>query len=150
MAKELEATEKMLSLEQKMSMAQTAHSQFEQAYQLVVAINGFRWRVTRRGMSLANYCAKGSISVTPAEQVQPLRMRLSELEQRLREQQEAERLLADFCKRQGKNFDIDELEALHQELEARIASLSDSVSNAREERMALRRSRNSCSLAFRV
>lgn len=89
-------------------------------------------------MSLANYCAKGSISVT-AEQVQPLRMRLSELEQRLREQQEAERLLADFCKRQGKNFDIDELEALHQELEARIASLSDSVSNAREERMALRR-----------
>ena len=61
-----------------------------------------------------------------------------ELEQRLREQQEAERLLADFCKRQGKNFDIDELEALHQELEARIASLSDSVSNAREERMALR------------
>lgn len=37
-----------------------------------------------------------------AEQVQPLRMRLNELEQRLREQQEAERLLAEFCKRQGK------------------------------------------------
>lgn len=73
-----------------------------------------------------------------AEQVQPLRMRLSELEQRLREQQEAERLLAEFCKRQGKNFDIDELEALHQELEARIASLSDSVSSASEQRMALR------------
>ncbi len=31
---------KKCSLEQKMSMAQTAHSQFEQAYQLVVAING--------------------------------------------------------------------------------------------------------------
>ncbi|SQB20608.1 cell division protein MukB [Citrobacter koseri] len=45
-------------------------------------------------------------------------MRLSELEQRLREQQEAERLLAEFCKRQGKHFDIDELEALHQELES--------------------------------
>ncbi|WP_265936955.1 hypothetical protein [Klebsiella pneumoniae] len=42
-AKEQEATEKMLSLEQKMSVAQTAHSQFEQAYQLVAAING-RWR----------------------------------------------------------------------------------------------------------
>ncbi len=39
-AKEQEATEKMLSLEQKMSVAQTAHSQFEQAYQLVAAING--------------------------------------------------------------------------------------------------------------
>ncbi|WP_190321649.1 hypothetical protein, partial [Enterobacter hormaechei] len=33
-AKEQEATEKLLSLEQKMSVAQTAHSQFEQAYQL--------------------------------------------------------------------------------------------------------------------
>ena len=31
---------KKLSLEQKMSVAQTAHSQFEQAYQLVAAING--------------------------------------------------------------------------------------------------------------
>lgn len=137
-AKELEATEKMLSLEQKMSMAQTAHSQFEQAYQLVVAINGplarnEAWDVARELLR------EGVDQRHLAEQVQPLRMRLSELEQRLREQQEAERLLADFCKRQGKNFDIDELEALHQELEARIASLSDSVSNAREERMALRR-----------
>ncbi|MFR0169066.1 chromosome partition protein MukB, partial [Escherichia coli] len=136
-AKELEATEKMLSLEQKMSMAQTAHSQFEQAYQLVVAINGplarnEAWDVARELLR------EGVDQRHLAEQVQPLRMRLSELEQRLREQQEAERLLADFCKRQGKNFDIDELEALHQELEARIASLSDSVSNAREERMALR------------
>ncbi|PZT61995.1 chromosome partition protein MukB [Escherichia coli] len=136
-AKELEATEKMLSLEQKMSMAQTAHSQFEQAYQLVVAINGplarnEAWDVARELLR------EGVDQRHLAEQVQPLRMRLSELEQRLREQQEAERLLADFCKRQGKNFDIDELEALHQELEARIASLSDSVSNAREVRMALR------------
>ncbi|WP_080212244.1 chromosome partition protein MukB [Salmonella enterica] len=123
-AKEQEATEKLLSLEQKMSVAQTAHSQFEQAYQLVAAINGplarsEAWDVAR-------------------ELLQPLRMRLSELEQRLREQQEAERLLAEFCKRQGKNFDIDELEALHQELEARIASLSESVSSASEQRMALR------------
>ncbi len=39
-AKELEATEKLLSLDQKLSVAQTAHSQFEQAYQLVAAING--------------------------------------------------------------------------------------------------------------
>jgi chromosome partition protein MukB len=39
-AKEQEATEKLLSLDQRMSVAQTAHSQFEQAYQLVVAING--------------------------------------------------------------------------------------------------------------
>ncbi|MEE3603643.1 hypothetical protein QO158_29985, partial [Pseudomonas aeruginosa] len=42
------------------------------------------------------------------------------------------------CKRQGKRYDIDDLETLHQELEARIASLADSVSNAQEQRMALR------------
>jgi chromosome condensin MukBEF ATPase and DNA-binding subunit MukB len=35
------------------------------------------------------------------------------------------------------SYDIDELEALHQELEARIAALSDSVS-ASEQRMTLR------------
>lgn len=45
-AKEQEATEKMLSLEQKMSVAQTAHSQFEQAYQLVAAITA-RWRAMK-------------------------------------------------------------------------------------------------------
>ncbi|MGF7444803.1 chromosome partition protein MukB, partial [Klebsiella michiganensis] len=73
-----------------------------------------------------------------AEQAHGLRSRLTELEQRLREQQDAERQLNEFCKRQGKRYDIDELEALHQELEARIASLSDSVSTASERRMTLR------------
>lgn len=135
--KEQEATEKLLSLEQKMSVAQTAHSQFEQAYQLVAAINGSLAR--SEAWDVARELLRDGVNQRHlAEQVQPLRMRLSELEQRLREQQEAERLLAEFCKRQGKNFDIDELEALHQELEARIASLSDSVSSASEQRMALR------------
>ncbi|MCS5931530.1 hypothetical protein LNQ03_06125 [Klebsiella pneumoniae subsp. pneumoniae] len=69
-----------------------------------------------------------------AEQAQGLRSRLNEREQRLREQQDAERQLAEFCKRQGKRYDIDDLETLHQELEARIASLADSVSNAQEQR----------------
>jgi len=136
-AKEQEATEKLLNLDQKMSVAQSAHSQFEQAYQLVASINGplaraEAWEVARELLR------DGVNQRHLAEQVQPLRMRLNELEQRLREQQEAERLLAEFCKRQGKRVDIDDLEALHQELEARIASLSDSVSNAQEQRMALR------------
>lgn len=55
-AKEQEATEKMLSLEQKMSVAQTAHSQFEQAYQLVAAINGPLAR-NEAGTWRANCCA---------------------------------------------------------------------------------------------
>lgn len=136
-AKEQEATEKMLSLEQKMSVAQTAHSQFEQAYQLVAAINGPLARNEARDVA-RELLRDGVNQRHQAEQAQGLRSRLNELEQRLREQQDAERQLAEFCKRQGKRYDIDDLETLHQELEARIASLADSVSNAQEQRMALR------------
>ncbi|VED52339.1 cell division protein MukB [Raoultella terrigena] len=136
-AKEQEATEKMLSLEQKMSVAQTAHGQFEQAFQLVVAINGplarnEAWNVARELLR------DGVNQRHHAEQAAGLRSRLTELEQRLREQQEAERQLNEFCKRQGKRYDIDRLETLHEELEARIASLSDGVSSASEQRMTLR------------
>ena len=134
-AKEQEATEKMLSLEQKMSVAQTAHSQFEQAYQLVAAINGPLAR--NEAWDVARELLRDGVNQRhQAEQAQGLRSRLNELEQRLREQQDAERQLAEFCKRQGKRYDIDDLETLHQELEARIASLADSVSNAQEQRMA--------------
>lgn len=136
-AKEQEATEKMLSLEQKMSVAQTAHSQFEQAYQLVAAINGPLAR--NEAWDVARELLRDGVNQRhQAEQAQGLRSRLNELEQRLREQQDAERQLAEFCKRQGKRYDIDDLETLHQELEARIASLADSVSNAQEQRMTLR------------
>lgn len=136
-AKDQEATEKLLSLEQKMSVAQTAHSQFEQAYQLVTAISGQvsrseAWDVAR------DLLREASSQRHHADQANSLRGRLNELEQRLREQQEAERMLADFCKRQGKSFEPDELEALHHEYEERIASLSESVSQAGEQRVALR------------
>jgi len=136
-AKEQEATEKLLTLEQKMSVAQTAHSQFEHAYQLVAAISGpvsrsEAWEAARELLRDSN----NQRHLT--EQVQPLRMRLNELEQRLREQQEAERLLADFCKRQGKQFDPEDLETLHEELEERIATLQQGVSEASEQRVSLR------------
>jgi len=136
-AKEQEATERLLSLEQKISVAQTAHKQFEQAFQLVEAINGplargDAWDIGRELLR------DGVNQRHLAEQAQPLRARLSELEQRLREQQDAERLLAEFCKRQGRHYDVDELETLHQTLEARIADLSDNVSTAHEKRMHLR------------
>ncbi|EOC1068555.1 chromosome partition protein MukB [Cronobacter malonaticus] len=136
-AKEQEATERLLSLEQKMSVAQTAHSQFEQAYQLVASINGPVSRAEAWGVA-RELLRDASQQRHLAEQVQPLRMRLSELEQRLREQQDAERLLAEFCKRQGKEYEPEDLEALNDELEARIAALSDSVSQAGEQRMSLR------------
>ncbi|RJL24379.1 chromosome partition protein MukB [Pectobacterium polaris] len=136
-AKEQEATEILLMLEQKLSVADAAHGQFEQAYQLVTKIAGAvnrneAWQVARdllRDSSSQRY---------QAERVQPLRMRLSELEQRLREQQDAERLLQDFSKRNGQDYQPEELESLQQELEARIETLSSLVAEAGERRMALR------------
>ncbi|MBJ7220564.1 MULTISPECIES: chromosome partition protein MukB [unclassified Brenneria] len=136
-AKEQETTEVLLMLEQKLSVADAAHSQFEQAYQLVTRIagavsRGDAWQVARdllRDSSSQRY---------QAERVQPLRMRLSELEQRLREQQDAERLLQDFCKRHGQDYQPEDLESLQQELEARIETLSSLVAEAGERRMALR------------
>ncbi|WJV55588.1 chromosome partition protein MukB [Prodigiosinella aquatilis] len=137
-AKEQEATELLLMLEQKLSVADAAHSQFEQAYQLVSSIAGAvsrrdAWQVARellRDSSQQQY---------QAERVHPLRMRLSELEQRQREQQDAERLLQDFNNRNGQTrYQPEELESLQQELEARIESLSVLVEEAGERRMTLR------------
>ncbi|WP_455813332.1 chromosome partition protein MukB [Pseudomonas graminis] len=135
-AKEQEATDKLLMLEQKMSVAQAAHSQFEQAFELVSKIAGpvsrsEAWQVGRdllRDASNQRY---------HAEQLQPLRGRLSELAQRVREQQDAERLLSEFCKRHGQH-DASELESLQAELEAQIELLSESVADAGERRMTLR------------
>ncbi|QOL14491.1 chromosome partition protein MukB [Dickeya dianthicola] len=136
-AKEQEATELLLMLEQKLSVADAANSQFEHAYQLVCRIAGAisrseAWEVARdllRDSSSQRYLA---------EQVQPLRMRLSELEQRRREQQDAERLLQEFVKRSGQDYQPEDLDSLQQELEARIEDLSIRVSEAGEHRLALR------------
>ncbi|MEQ9995481.1 chromosome partition protein MukB [Pectobacterium versatile] len=136
-AKEQEATEILLMLEQKLSVADAAHGQFEQAYQLVAKIAGAMNR--NEAWQVARDLLRDSASQRyQAERVQPLRMRLSELEQRLREQQDAERLLQDFSKRNGQDYQPEELESLQQELDARIETLSSLVAEAGERRMALR------------
>ncbi|WP_145561777.1 chromosome partition protein MukB [Yersinia aldovae] len=136
-AKEQEATESLLQLEQKLSVADAAHSQFEQAYQLVVDIAGQvsrseAWQTARE--LLRDWPSQQHL----AERVQPLRMRLSELEQRLRAQQDAERLLQEFCKRQGQAYQPEELEELQRELESTVEELSLSVNDAGERRMEMR------------
>ena len=136
-AREEEATERLLRLEQKLSVAEAAHSQFEQALALVTSIAGEvsrqdAWQV---GRELLRDAANQRHH---AEQLSSLRLRLNELETRLREQHEAERLLADFCKRQGQQYDADALEGLQRELEAQIEQLNESVADAGERRMLMR------------
>ncbi|HBW40521.1 MAG TPA: chromosome partition protein MukB, partial [Leclercia adecarboxylata] len=136
-AKEEEATERLLRLEQKLSVAEAAHSQFEQALALVTSIAGdvSRQDAWQTGRELLR---DASNQRHHAEQLSSLRLRLNELEQRLREQHEAERLLAEFCKRQGQHYEADALAGLQQELEAQIEQLNSSVSDAGEQRMMMR------------
>lgn len=136
-AKEQQATDALLALEQKMSVANAAHSQFEQAYQLVKSIVG---EVTRgEAYQQARELLRDWSSQTHlAERIQPLRMQLSELEQRLNSQQNAERLLNEFCKRHGQRYQPDELDQLMAELEAQQEELSLQVSDSGEHRMQMR------------
>ncbi|MEC5341788.1 chromosome partition protein MukB [Brenneria populi] len=136
-AKERESTEVLLMLEQKLSVADAAHGQFEEAYQLVSRIAGAVSR-SEAWQTARDLLRDSSSQRYQAERVQPLRMRLAELEQRLREQQDAERLLQDFCKRNGQDYQPEDLESLQQELEARIETLSALVAEAGERRLALR------------
>lgn len=135
--KEQEATDKLLMLEQKMSVAEAAHSQFDLAFDLVNRISRpvSRSEAWQRGRDLLH---DASNQRHYAEQVPSLRGRLSELEQRLREQQDAERLLNEFNKRHGQHYHPEELEALQHELEAQIEQLAESVSEAGERRMIMR------------
>ncbi|MCZ4058812.1 chromosome partition protein MukB [Pantoea sp. LMR881] len=136
-AKEEEATEQLLRLEQKLSVAEAAHSQFEQALALVTSIAGevSRQDAWQTGRELLR---DASNQRHHADQLSSLRLRLNELEQRLGEQHDAERLLAEFCKRQGQHYEADALEGLQRELEAQIEQLSTSVSDAGEQRMMMR------------
>jgi chromosome partition protein MukB len=136
-AKEQEATDMLLMLEQKISVADAAHSQFENAYQLVVKIAGEvsrsdAWKTAR------DLLRDWSSQQHQAERVQPLRMRLSELEQRLREQQDAGRQLQEFSKRCGQDYQPEDLDELQAELEQQIEELTLSVSQAGERRMEMR------------
>ncbi|WP_350306936.1 chromosome partition protein MukB [Photorhabdus viridis] len=136
-AKEQQATESLLVLEQKLSVADAAHSQFEQAYQLVKSMVGEinrseAWQNARE--LLRDWSSQRHL----ADRVQPLRMQLAELEQRLNNQQNAERVLSEFCKRQGQQYQAEDLEGLQNELEARQEALSLSVNESGERRMEMR------------
>lgn len=136
-SKEQEATDILLMLEQKMSVADAAHSQFENAYQLVVKIAGEVSR-SEAWQTARELLRDWSSQQHQAERVEPLRLRLSELEGRLREQQDAERQLQAFCKRTGQDVHPEDLDELQRELDVQIEELSQVVSQAGERRMEMR------------
>ncbi|WP_159564549.1 chromosome partition protein MukB [Budvicia diplopodorum] len=136
-AREQEATEALLELEQKLSVADAAHSQFEEAYQLVCKMAGDVGRADA-WTAAKDLLRDWSSQQHQAERVDALRIQLSELEQRLREQQDAERLLREFCKKAGQDYQLEELEEVRSELELRLEELAQGAANFGEHRMVLR------------
>ncbi|MGL4861412.1 MAG: chromosome partition protein MukB, partial [Enterobacteriaceae bacterium] len=135
-AEEEESTQSLLQLQQRLSMADAAHSQFEQAYGLVRKLAGEvsraeAWQVAREQLQewveLRHHAA----------QVPALRSRLGEIEQRLRQQQEAERLLQEFSKRDGQACASEALSERAAQLDAEQEQLAQSVAQAGEQRMML-------------
>lgn len=136
-AEEQQATEKLWQIEQKKSVAETAHSQFERALELVNRIAGpvSRNNAWQKGRDVLREAANQHYLVG---QLPAISRRLSELEQRRGEQQEAQRLLDAFCKRQGRSYEAQQLDALQQELEAQIEQVSQNVADADEQRRQIR------------
>ncbi len=134
-------TDKVLELEQKMSVSEAAKSQFDKAYQLVCKVAG---EVPR---SAAWESAKELLREYPTQKVQAqqtpqLRAKLHELEQRYAQQQSAVRLLKDFNQRADLNLDsAEELEEYHAEQETLIDNLNAELAEQVESRSALRQKR---------
>lgn len=134
---ENEITETVLQLEQKLSVADAAVNQFDRAYQLVVKLVG---DVTR---SEAWQAAKEAMRAWPsqsyqAQHAETLQLQLAELEQRFFEQQEAETLLAQFCKRIGRKVNYDELDELKETLEATLDENLAAAGESSEKRISIK------------
>ncbi|TDQ59026.1 condensin subunit MukB [Mesocricetibacter intestinalis] len=131
-------TERVLELEQKMSVSEAAKTQFDKAYQLVCKIAG---EVPR---AAAWESAKELLRDYPQQKVQAmqtpqLRAKLHELEQRQQQRQSAVVLLKDFNQRAGLNLDNAEaLEDYYAQQEALIEDLNAELSDQLEQRSALR------------
>ncbi len=134
-AREQEATHQLLDLEQRLSVTQVAHNQFTEALELVQQIHGGpvsrdeAWHVARQLLQEA------SNQRHYAQQLPALRLRQNELHQNLQEQQDAERLFAEFTKFHGQQTDPHLLEDLLDQRQAEITQLSESVDNAQEQRL---------------
>ncbi|TCP92015.1 condensin subunit MukB [Cricetibacter osteomyelitidis] len=141
-------TDKVLEMEQKMSISEAAKSQFDKAYQLVCKIAG---EIPR---STAFETAKELLREYPNQRVQAqqtpqLRAKLHELEQRYAQQQSAVKLLQHFNQRAELNLSsADELEEYHAEQEALVEDLSAELSEQLEKRSALRQKRENLTALY--
>lgn len=136
-----EITDKVFELEQRLSVSDMAKSQFDKAYELVCKIAGETDRLQ------ADSVARELLSAYPsqkahAQQAVALRQKLTELEQRLHQQHNAERLLAEFNqKAQAELEDAEDLESYYEEQQARLEDLEADLAEFVEVRSTQRQQR---------
>ena len=141
--REVESTESLLLLEQRVNILQTAQGQFEQAYQLVKQLSGDVAR-DQAWQKARNLLRDWSNQLHMADRIQPLRTHLLELEQRLNQQQEAKQIFTRFVKLASHDYQLDELEqaesAFQQQMDVIIGQneqLSEQRLNLLQEQMQI-------------
>ncbi|WP_413789407.1 chromosome partition protein MukB [Gallibacterium faecale] len=135
-------TERVLELEQKLSVVDIAKTQFDKAYQLVCKIQG---EVAR---AEAWQYAKQILRDYPAQKLQQqqandLKAKLVELQQKADQQQRVQQQLATFNQQAGQSLQsADELESYALQQEDRSEALDERLNSIIEERSALRQQRD--------
>ncbi|MDP8099286.1 chromosome partition protein MukB [Pasteurella atlantica] len=133
-----ELTDKVFELEQRLSVSEIAKEQFDKAYDLVCKISG---KIDR---SEAWNEAKVLLSVYPnqksqANQAVSLRQKLNELERKLQQQQNAERLLKEFNHKAQTDFTTaEELESYFEEQQASLEDIEAELGEVVEVRSTQR------------
>ncbi|MDY5106307.1 MAG: chromosome partition protein MukB, partial [Actinobacillus minor] len=134
-------TDQVFDLEQRLSVSDMAKTQFEKAYELVCKISGEidRSQAWEEARTLLNAFSDQKMQ---AAQAVGLRQKLHEIEQRLHQQQNAERLLAEFNqKAQTELTDAESLESYFEEQQARLEDLEAELAEFVEVRSTQRQQR---------
>lgn len=134
-------TDQVFDLEQRLSVSDMAKTQFEKAYELVCKISGEidRSQAWEEARTLLNAFSEQKMQ---AAQAVGLRQKLHEIEQRLHQQQNAERLLAEFNqKAQTELTDAESLERYFEEQQARLEDLEAELAEFVEVRSTQRQQR---------
>jgi chromosome partition protein MukB len=141
------ATEQLLSLSQQLGLAEASANQFEQAYQQICELSGGIERVTpaeaaHRASELLQQLADQQ---RVADTLPMLQQQCAELEQRLLQQQESQRLWQVFCQQhleqQLEQPSTEQLTALLQQQRQQQAALGDQLAEHHAQGATLRQNR---------
>lgn len=137
-AKEQEATEKLLALQQQMNMLTTAKGQFDNAFAIVerLADDVTRENAWQKGKALLKAWSARQYN---AQQAHSLSVQLSELQGRKDQQERGAGLLNQLSRLLNRKLDPESLEEEHQLVEGELDAIESQNGDFAEKRNSLRR-----------